>query len=146
MLTNKDNRKESEDKTDKYLKEIIKDIKLESPSKDFTKKVMNKISLEGKIISEVKPSFFKKHKFLLIFSVTFISIFLIVFFFTDNQDSIILNKLNFDLSEVSFFEKLRELLRFSIKFSSVLLIIPVSFFMLFSLDFLIPRISKKSII
>ena len=69
-----------EDKTDKYLKEIIKDIKLESPSKDFTKNVMKKISLEEKTVNQVKISFIKKYKFMLIFSITFITIFLIVFF------------------------------------------------------------------
>lgn len=133
------------DNTDKYLKEIIKDIKLESPSKDFTKNVMNKISLEGKTVTEIKSSFFKKNKFILIFSITFISIFLIVYFFTDNQDLSILDKINFDLSGLSFFEKLRDFFKVGIKLSSGYLIIPASVFMLFFLDYLIPKIGKMQI-
>ncbi|MCD4794297.1 MAG: hypothetical protein K8R54_13765 [Bacteroidales bacterium] len=133
------------DNTDKYLKEIIKDIKLESPSKDFTKNVMNKISLEGKTVTEIKSSFFKKNKFILIFLITFISIFLIVYFFTDNQDLSILDKINFDLSGLSFFEKLRDFFKVGIKLSSCYLIIPASVFMLFFLDYLIPKIGKMQI-
>ena len=145
-MQNNKNRKEMEDKTDKYLKEIVKDIKLESPSKDFTENVMKKISLEGKTVSETKSSIFEKYKFILIFSVTFISIFLIVFFFTDNQDPILLNKLKFDYSGISLLEKLSDFFSINIKFSSVYIILPVSVFLLFSLDYLIPRLNKKTII
>ena len=139
-------KKEMEDKTDKYLKEIVKEIKLESPSKDFTENVMKKIALEGKTVSETKSSIFEKYKFIFIFSVTFISIFLIVFFFTDYQDPILLNKLKFDYSGISLLEKLRDFFSINITFSSVYLILPVSVFLLFSLDYLIPRLNNKNII
>ena len=143
MLTNKDNRKEPEDKTDKYLKEIIKDVKLETPSKDFTKNVMRKISLEGKTVSQTKLSFFKKYKFILIFSLTFISIFLIVFFFTDNQGSFITDTFNVNSSEFSFFDRIRDFFKLNIEFSAIHIIIIISILILFSLDSIIPKINKK---
>ncbi len=130
------------DKTDQYIKEILKDIKPESPSNDFTKNVMNQIITEEKPVFETKASFLKKNKFLIIFSLIFISIYIIVFFFTDNQEPTVFDKLNFDPSKLSFIEKLREFFSVDIQFSSIYLIIIVSIFMLFSLDYFLPKISK----
>ncbi len=130
------------DKTDQYLKELLKDIKPESPSNDFTKNIMNQIITEEKPVFETEASFLKKNKFLIIFSFIFISIYIIVFFFTDNQEPTVFDKLNFDPSKLSFIEKLREFFSVDIQFSSIYLIIIVSIFMLFSLDYFLPKISK----
>ncbi len=130
------------DKTDQYIKELLKDLKSESPSNDFTKNVMNQIITEEKTVFETEASFLKKNKFLIIFSFIFISIYIIVFFFTDNQEPTVFDKLNFDPSKLSFIEKLREFFSVDIQFSSIYLIIIVSIFMLFSLDYFLPKISK----
>ena len=131
-----------EDTTDKYMKELFKGVKSESPSKNFTMNVMNKIASEKKTVAEIKLSFFKKNKFLFIFSLTFISIFLIVFFFTDNQETTIFDNIIFDFNKSVFVEKLRTFFKFDIQFSNIFLIIIVSISMLFSLDYFIPKIKK----
>jgi len=130
------------DKTDQYIKELLKGVKPESPSNDFTNNVMNQIITEEKPVFETKASFLKKNKFLIIFSVIFISIYIIVFFFSDSQEPTVMDKFNFDPSKLSFIEKLRDFFSVDIQFSSTYLIIIVSIFMLFSLDYFIPKISK----
>ena len=130
------------DKTDQYIKELLKDVKPESPSNDFTKNVMNQIITEEKTVFETEASFLKKNKFLIIFSFIFISIYIIVFFFTDNQEPTVFDKLNFDPSKLSFIEKLRDFFSVDIQFSSIYLIITVSILILFSLDYFLPKISK----
>ena len=132
-----------EDKTDKYLKEIIKDIKLESPSKDFTKNVMKKISLEEKTVNQAKISFIKKYKFMLIFSITFICIFLIVFFFSDGQSSLISDNIDVKSVDYSFLDKIRDFFNIDFKISPIYILIIIAGGLLFSLDSIIPKISKR---
>ena len=133
-----------EDKTDKYLREIIKDIKLETPSKNFTINVMNKISLEGKTVYKTESAFFSKYKFIIIFSLIFTGIFIIVLFFTDNQDSTVLNNINLDSYRMSFFDKIRDFFKFNFEFSTIHFIIITSFLILLSLDYVIPKILKSN--
>lgn len=130
------------DNTDKYIKELLKDIKTESPSGNFTQNVMNQIIAEEKNIVEAKVPFIKKYKFMIIFSLTFISIFIIGFFFFDYHKPMITDEINFIPAELSFFEKLRDFFSVDIQFSIIHLIIVVSVFMLFALDFFIPKITK----
>jgi len=131
-----------EDKTDKYIKELFRDIKPESPSSFFTENVMNKIISEKEIASDMNLSFFRKNKFLIIFSLTFISIFLLIFFFTDNQETTILETLNLNFSDLSFVKKFREFFSSGIQISSVFVTIVISVLMLFSLDYFLQRIKK----
>jgi len=131
-----------EDTTEKYMKELFKGIKSDSPSKNFTMNVMNKIATEKKTVAETNLSYFNKYKFLFVFSLTFISIFLIVFFFSDNQETTIFDNIIFDFNKSVFVEKLRAFFKFDIQFSNIFLIIVVSISMLFSLDYFIPKIKK----
>ncbi len=131
-----------EDHTEKYMKELFKGIKSDSPSKNFTVNVMNKIASEKKTAAETKLSFFNQYKFIFIFSLTFISIFLIIFFSADNQDITIFDTINFDFNKLAFVEKLRLYFNSGNQFSSIFLIIIVSISMLFSIDYFIPKIRK----
>lgn len=131
------------DKTNKYIKEIMKDVKLESPSENFTSKLMQKIRLEEKPVYIEKKSFFKKYKFMFIFSLTFVGIFLMVFFFTDGQSTVISENLNLNPSEYSFFDKFRELFSFNFNLSVTYIIIIIAPVLLFWLDAVIPKINKK---
>lgn len=129
------------DKTDQYIKELLKNVTPECPSSDFTGNVMDKIIIQ-KAVLKTESSFLKKNKFIIIFSFIFISIYLMVFLFADNQESTFLDTFDFNPEKLSFIEKLRDFFTVDYKYSSIYLIIMVSIFLLFSLDFFIPKISK----
>ena len=132
-------------KTDKYLKEILKDVKLDSPSEDFTSNIMKRIQLEDKPVIQQKTSFFKKYKFMIIFSLTFIVIFLLVFFFTDGQSAVMSENISIDPNDSTFLNKLRDIFSVNLNISVTQIIIIIASFLLLSLDVVIPKINKKFI-
>jgi len=132
------------DNTDKYIKEMLKGVKKDLPSEDFTKNIMSQIVMEESLIIKPKSSFFSDYKFAIVFSITFISIFLMVFFISDYNQFTILNKTDFTWLKLSYIQIIRDYFSENIKFSSLNLVIIVSIFTLFSLDTILQRIRINS--
>ncbi|NOZ33733.1 MAG: hypothetical protein GXO80_00360 [Chlorobi bacterium] len=131
-----------EDKTKIYFEEIIKDLKIETPSKKFTDNVMKQIYAEFSDESVLKLSFFNKNKFLIIFSVVFLSIFLIIIFFSSGQPVATPDNSIYDLYLKLVFDKLKDFFNVKFEFFLILRIIFSSVFILYLADFFISKIQK----